>query len=307
VENILPASDRPWAYGPGGAYSALVGLGARATLPPALRAATYRAFARAVGANLDEAELPLEAYPSLGDFFARRLRPGVRPIDQSPTAIVAPSDGVLAARGEAVDGALVQAKGQTYQLAQLLARDPDDALVRRLTGGAYATVYLSPRDYHRVHAPVAGRLVAYDYVPGALWPVMPRVVARRPALFARNERVVITLDAGRLGWVAVVMVAASGVGNLWLNQPAIPGGGGFGTLAWRAAGEPRRVEHAGVSVGRGEELGAFHLGSTVIVVFEPGRAALEGAVGEVVRIGARLGVAPVNGVGVGIGAGKGPA
>jgi phosphatidylserine decarboxylase len=287
VDRSEPASDRSWGPpSPGGAFSALVGLGARATLPSRVRATAYRAFARAVGANLGEAELALDAYPSLGDFFARRLRPGLRPVDPAPDAIVAPCDGVLAARGDAVDGSLVQAKGRTFQLAHLLARADDDALVARLTGGAYATIYLSPRDYHRVHAPVSGRLVAYDYVPGALWPVNPRVVARRDALFARNERVVITLDAGALGMVAVVMVAATGVGNLWLNHGPQ---GAFGTTPWRTIGEPRRIELDGLSVGRGEELGAFRLGSTVILVFERNRASLGGAIGAAVRIGERLG------------------
>src|SRR4051812_41303725 len=106
------------AVAAGAAYSALVGLGARATLPTPLRRTAYRAFARAVGANLDEAELDLVQYESLGDFFARRLRPGVRTIDPSPNVMIMPCDGVIAARGTAIDGALIQAKGKSYQLEE---------------------------------------------------------------------------------------------------------------------------------------------------------------------------------------------
>ena len=199
---------------PGPVYSALVGKAARARLPVPLRGPAYRAFARAVGADLGEAELDLRAYVTLGDLFARRLRPGARTLDTDPRAIPSPCDGVVAAVGTADHGAMIQAKGLDYQLEDLVV---DRELAERLTGGAYATIYLSPRDYHRVHTPVDARIVHYDYVPGALWPVNPRVASRRERLLVRNERVVIALDAGALGTVAVVMVGASGVGNIALT------------------------------------------------------------------------------------------
>jgi phosphatidylserine decarboxylase len=268
----------------GAAYSALVGWGAGRALPSRLRGPAYRAFARAVGANLDEVELELGDYPSLGDFFARKLRPGARELDTAASAIISPCDGVLAARGTAAAGALVQAKGRTYQLAELVA---DAELAAQLTGGPYATIYLSPRDYHRVHAPVDARIIGYDYLPGALWPVNPRVAARRDGLLARNERVVIRMNAGALGHVAVVMVGAGGVGNIRL-APELCGASGD-SAAWRAAREPRRVELSGVTVTRGDELGAFRLGSTVVLVFEPHKAELAGEVGQAVRFGQRIG------------------
>jgi phosphatidylserine decarboxylase len=260
----------------------LVGLTARARLPVPLRGPAYRAFARAVGADLDEAELDLRSYTSLGDFFARRLRSGVRPLDPDPAAVVSPCDGVVAAWGVAEDGELIQAKGKHYQLEELLV---DRELSARLTGGAYATIYLSPRDYHRVHTPVDGIIVRYDYVPGALWPVNPRVASRRERLLSRNERVVITVDAGPLGMVAIVMVGAAGVGNIALAHAPE-------SVTWRAAGELRRIE-VNQPVLRGDELGAFRLGSTVVMVFEPGGVELSQAIGEaqVVRFGERIGVA----------------
>jgi phosphatidylserine decarboxylase len=276
------AADRPRAR-VGAAYSALVGWGAKRSLPPRLRKLAYRAFARAVGANLDEVELELAGYPSLGDFFARRLRHGARQVDTSPAAIISPCDGAIAARGEAVAGTLVQAKGRHYQLAELVA---DAELAAHLTDGPYVTIYLSPRDYHRVHAPADAQVLGYDYLPGALWPVNPRVAARRDGLLARNERVVIRMNAGALGHVALVMVGASGVGNIRL-APAL--GGAEACTDWRAAAEPRRVELAGVQLGRGDELAAFQLGSTVVLLFEPGKVALAGEVGDTVRFGQRIG------------------
>lgn len=265
---------------PGPVYSALVGLTARRRLPVPLRGAAYRAFARAVGADLEEAELDLRAYSSLGDLFARRLRPGVRPVCEEYGAIISPCDGVLAARGTAVDGALVQAKGRNYQLEDLVV---DDGLASALRGGDYATIYLSPKDYHRVHTPVDGTIIRYDYIPGALWPVNPKVASRRDRLLVRNERVVITLKAGRLGMVAIVMVAASGVGNIALNHAPE-------SVIWRAAGEPRRIE-VGIEVQKGDELGAFRLGSTVVMAFQPGAVRLDGEVGQVMRFGERMGTA----------------
>jgi len=262
----------------GAAYSALIGWGATKQVPTRLRPLAYRTFARAVGANLDEAELELASYPSFGDFFARRLRDGARVVDPAPDAIISPCDGVVAAAGVATDGTLVQAKGKSYTLAELLAGD-----ATRFVGGDYATIYLSPRDYHRVHTPVTGTLIAYDFIPGALWPVNPKVVARRDGVFARNERVVIELNAGALGDVCVVMVGAAGVGNISLTH-------GLSSAEFRAAGERRRVELGAVPVMRGDELGAFRLGSTVVLVFQPGRGKLALAENQVLRFGERIGL-----------------
>ena len=141
-------ADRGRSTRVGAAYSALIGWGATQTVPHLLRPLAYRAFARAVGANLEEAELSLDAYPSFGDFFARRLRNGARAIDPDRHAIISPCDGVVAAVGTTDNGTLVQAKGRHYALAELLA---SETLARKFEGGAYVTIYLSPRDYHRVH------------------------------------------------------------------------------------------------------------------------------------------------------------
>lgn len=273
----------------GATYSALIGWTATRAVPAALRGLAYRAFARAVGANLDETELELGAYESLGDFFARRLRPGARPIEPDPAAVISPCDGVVAAIGTASAGELVQAKGRHYQLAELLA---DDALAARLTGGAYATIYLSPRDYHRVHTPIDAQIVGYRYLPGALWPVNPLVAARRDALLSRNERVVIHLRSPAAGDFALVMVGAAGVGNIRLAHPLDPdhpGGRAPDSATLRGSGEHYAMEFDDIEIARGDELGAFRLGSTVVMVAEPGRLTFAGEVGQAVRFGERFG------------------
>lgn len=272
-----PTRSRPR---PGAAYSALVGTFASRTLPTPLRGLAYRAFARAVGANLAEVELDLADYPSLGDFFARKLRDGARRVEAGPRVVISPCDGRIAAVGTAIDGALVQAKGRMYSLAELVA---DDDLAARLTGGAYATIYLSPRDYHRVHAPVDARLVRYEYVPGTLWPVNAWATARREGLLARNERVVIHMISDTLGDFAFVMVGAAGVGNVRLTHAP-------DSASFRGARERRTIElPPGTHVARGDELGAFRLGSTVVMVFPPGKVRLEGEIGQAVQFGAALG------------------
>jgi phosphatidylserine decarboxylase len=259
-------------------WSALIGLGARTRVPHVLRVPAYRAFARAVGADLGEVELELGEYDTFGDFFARKLKAGARPLAGDDAALIAPCDGVIAAMGQVTDGTLVQAKGLNYRLADLVV---DEDMAERFDGGSYATIYLSPRDYHRVHAPTSGRIVAYDYVPGELWPVNLRVASRREGLFTQNERVVIWLDSDRAGTIAVVMVGATGVGNIRLAYAP-------DSVSWRHAGERRRIE-VDERVERGDELGAFRLGSTVVMVFEPGAVHIAGEVGAPVRFGERLG------------------
>jgi phosphatidylserine decarboxylase len=263
--------------GLGALYSALVGAAARTTVPRALRRSAYRTFARAVGANLSEVEKPLTDYSSLGDFFARRLTPAARHLAADPAVLISPCDGLVAASGAITSDTLVQAKGRNYSLAALLC---DAASAASFVGGVYSTVYLSPRDYHRVHCPFAAELVAYHYVPGALWPVSKRFVDGVDELFAVNERVVIELTTA-YGAVTLVMVAAAGVGNLWLSH----WDGGRETRGLRTAGQAQRIV-VGKSLQRGDELGAFQLGSTVIMLAQ--HATLLHMPGDVVRFGEPL-------------------
>lgn len=240
-------------------YSAFIGMSARTPVPAFLRRAAYHAFANVVGADLSEAERDLAAYRTFGEMFARRLQPGRRIVDEAPGVVVSPCDGRIAAIGDIAAGTLIQAKGREYTVEELVA-DPE--LAEQLRDGHYLTVYLSPRDYHRVHAPVDGTISGYHYLPGTLWPVSDRFARRVDRLLARNERAVLTLETPH-GPVVVVMVGAAGVGNLWLSLDDRE------TRTWRRTfgrTEPRRVELPPTRLRRGDELGAFYLGSTVVML-----------------------------------------
>jgi phosphatidylserine decarboxylase len=194
-------------------------------------------------------------------------------------------DGVVSERGLAESARLIQAKGIDYGMAALLADEP---LAQRFTGGAWATIYLSPRDYHRIHFPLGGSVTGWRYVPGVLWPVNPAAVRGVPGLFAANERLVTVLDTP-LGACAVVAVGATIVGRVRAYyDPAVP-------LTNRPRGQPSRRDYeAPLPVEKGGQLGAFEMGSTVIVLFEPGRATLLPAVapGVRLRVGEPIAVAP---------------
>jgi phosphatidylserine decarboxylase len=275
---------------PQGALSRGFGRLADAPIPPALRPAVLGAFARAVGADVSEAELPLEAYPTLNRFFTRKLAAGARTWPPDPSVVASPVDGAVGQLGTVREGRLIQAKGRLYDVGQLLE---DDAAAARYEGGAFITLYLSPKDYHRIHAPVAGEIRAARHVPGALLPVNAAAVAHMPELFARNERLMCHID-GTLGRTAVVAVGAYNVGRIsaafdpaW-NAP-------LGASAWvtnrRGLQSAARAYDPPIPVKQGDEIMTFHLGSTVVLVFERGRVDLLSSVrpGEPLRLGTAIG------------------
>jgi phosphatidylserine decarboxylase len=266
---------------PKNALSRLAGALTRWNAPAPLRLAAMKAFARRYGIDLTECP-DLELYRTFGEFFARPLRPGLRTIAPGEKVVTSPVDAVVSETGLAAAGRLVQAKGIDYPAAALLG---DDALARRLEGGAFATLYLSPRDYHRIHFPLGGRITGWRYLPGRLWPVNPASVRTVPGLFAVNERLVTVLDTP-LGACAVVAVGATVVGRVHaFYDPSVPH-----TNAPGAA--PSRHDYPSpLPVEKGQELGAFEMGSTVILLFEPGRVRLEPrlAPGAPVRVGEPIG------------------
>lgn len=266
---------------PKNAVSRLAGALTRWPAPAPLRLAAMKAFARRYGIDLSESP-DLELYRTFGEFFARPLRPGLRPIAPGDRVVVSPVDAVVSERGLAAAGRLVQAKGIDYPAAALLG---DEALARRLEGGAYATLYLSPRDYHRIHFPLGGHVTGWRYLPGRLWPVNPASVRTVPGLFAVNERLVTVLETPA-GACAVVAVGATVVGRVRaFYDPSVPH-----TNAPGAA--PRRHDYpAPLPVAKGQELGAFEMGSTVILLFEPGKVRLDPrlAPGARVRVGEPIG------------------
>lgn len=230
------------------------------------------AFVAAYGVDLGEAEHGLDAYPTLEDLFTRRLKGGARPVDDAPDAIVSPVDGRVAAVGRSVGGTTLEvAPGRPLSVPALLGRDVGDCDV--------AVLYLSPRDYHRVHVPREGTATAWTYTPGTLWPVFPAAVRRVPDLFARNERAAVSFDLGGGAALEVVLVGAFGVGRITLAvcdlETNAGGAAARGTLS--------------VPLRRADELGVFHLGSTVILVAPAGQLEWTCTPGEVVRVGRPIG------------------
>jgi len=267
---------------PKNALSRLVGRLADARLPGALLRPAMRAFARRYRIDLSECP-PLERYPTFGRFFARPLLPGLRPIAPGDSLPVSPVDAVVSEHGLATAGRMVQAKGIDYSVAGLLG---DAELGRRFEGGAWATLYLSPQDYHRIHFPLPGRVTGWRYVPGQLWPVNAASVRTVPGLFTVNERLVTLLDSP-VGLVAIVAVGATVVGRVRAHyDPAVPA-----TDQPGAEGVQRGDYATPIPVKKGAELGAFEMGSTVILVFEPGRVRLGPALatGARVRVGQPIG------------------
>jgi len=249
-----------------------------------LRGVMLSRFARIYGIDVSEAEKPLEEYADFDEFFTRRLRAGLRPVDQTPASVVSPADGTVVECGLVTAGKLIQAKGTLFDLATLLG---DEEAASRLEGGAYAITYLSPKDYHRVHAPVAGRVVGWQHIPGTLFMVGAQSVRLEPGLFVRNERFITLIEMDGGGLCAVVMVAAIGVGHVTVSYD--PEVATHRPQFLRAAVRRRRYDQP-PPIGRGEELGIFHLGSTTIAVFEPGRVELSPAQpGDGVKMGVAIG------------------
>jgi len=281
----LSFSDRAarsvWRIFPKRALSGAIGWGGSRHLPSGLRAAMLSRFARVYGIDPIEAEKPIAEYSGFDDFFTRRLRPGARPVDTSAGRVVSTSDGTVVESGLAAAGKLLQAKGVLFSLEELIG---DGEAAARLEGGAYFITYLSPKDYHRVHSPVGGRVVGWRHIPGVLFPVNARSVNREPRLFVGNERFV-TFIEGEAGFVVVVMVAAVGVGHVTAayDDEVATHRSHFQRAGARRYENPRPI-------GRGDELGIFHLGSTTIVVFEPDRVTLDPlAPGSAIRMGVGIG------------------
>ena len=265
---------------PKNALSRALGAATRWRLGPLGRVA-MRAFAARYRVDLSQCE-DLATFATFGEFFARPLKPGSRPIAAGPEVGVSPVDGAVSQAGTAGGGRLIQAKGLDYRAADLLG---DPALAARIEGGPFATIYLSPRDYHRIHFPLDGRVLGWRYLPGRLWPVNPASVGTVPGLFAVNERLVTVLDTP-LGLCALPAVGATVVGRVRAcYDRAVP------STNARGARPQSRDYREPIGVRKGQELGAFEIGSTVILLFEPGRVALSPRLlpGAPVRMGEAIG------------------
>ena len=263
--------------------SRLVGWAATCSLPQGWREPLLGRFAAHYNIRLDEAELQLADYPSLQALFTRRLKPGLRPQAEAlPGFLNSPVDGRIIACGRIEAGLAIQAKGLPYRVAELLKHDPQAV---RFEGGHFLTLYLSPKDYHRIHVPLEGRVSAVSRVEGELWPVNDASTGHVPRLYERNRRASWTAKgSGPCEGleVAAVLVGATHVGGVvidphWLGGRALARDGGF------------TVDHLPCTAG--EDLGTFEFGSTVVLLIGGPRAADWAplhAAGEM-RVGQRLG------------------
>lgn len=262
--------------------SRCVGWLARLEHPAWLKNRVIRIFIRHFGVNMAEAADPDSAnYPCFNAFFTRALREGARPLAQAD--ILCPADGAISQLGDIEQGRIFQAKGQSFSAWELLGGDTERAPL--YDGGRFATIYLSPRDYHRVHMPLAGRLTATRYIPGDLFSVNQVTAQNVPRLFARNERLVCHFDteAGPMAMVLVGAMIVAGIETVWAGQVAPP------------PGNPVEVDYLklpeAVSLEKGAEMGRFMLGSTVILLFPRDRVCWDESYGAGVftRLGEKLG------------------
>ena len=250
----------------------LIGAGARLRLPRFAHRMLLRWFVRKYAVDLSESEGTIDDFDSLSQFFIRTLKPGMRPIDDSDDILVSPVDGKAHTFGRIENGLFLQADGRPASVSELVG----ESEAARFEGGDYAVLYLAPPDYHRVHSPIQGRIAALDYRPGKLWPVFAAATRKVDELFGRNERLVFHMDtaAGRIAYVMVGAFGVGRIGNVFDEQITNTG----------KALESRTLEPA-PEVARGGEMGRFELGSTVILLTEPGRVSWTMELGQVLRMG----------------------
>ncbi len=230
-----------------------------ARAPQPVLDAAVRAFVRVYDVDLSEVDMPSRGFRTFDEFFTRRLVAGARIVDPDPRAIVSPADGRMEDLGTISPAGELLVKGQAYTAADLLG---DAEAAAGYEGGHYFIVYLSPRDYHRVHAPTCGSVQYVRYVPGTLYPVNRIGTDHIPQLFARNERLAIVQEGSVHGTVTTIMVGAIGVGRIGLS---------FDEVETNVGHEPgvRSYANSPIPRDRGDELGVFHMGSTAIVMTPP--------------------------------------
>ncbi len=219
-------------------------------------------FVRVFKVDLDEAEIgSIDDYPSFNAFFTRALKPGIRPIHQGSNIVVSPCDGIVMQIGKIEAGRIVQAKGQAYSVSDLVTPGASDAF----ENGSFCTLYLAPRNYHRVHTPLAGKLRTMIHVPGRLFSVAPYATRVIPRLYTKNERVVSVFDTEH-GATAVVMVGAVNVSAIETVWHGLVSPGSLALSYYRYDEEVS--PHPVVELDKGAEMGRFNIGSTVVLLID---------------------------------------
>jgi phosphatidylserine decarboxylase len=238
---------------------------------------------RHYGVNMNEArEQDINAFNSFNHFFTRELRPGARPLTTERNAIACPADGTVSQAGNITEGKIFQAKGKSYSVADLLGGSLERA--EPFINGVFTTIYLSPKDYHRLHMPLTGTLKEMVHIPGRLFSVNAATTNSVQGLFARNERVaaIFDTDAGPMALVLVGAIFVSSIETVWhgvVTPPSITS-----VQAWQ-------YQENAPTLKTGEEMGRFNMGSTVIVLFGEGKAQWDSGhtVGKVVKLAERIG------------------
>jgi phosphatidylserine decarboxylase len=252
---------------------------------PAFKNALINLFMKGFKPDMSDAVLTdPTAYESFNEFFTRALRDGTRPVDQDPRAIVSPVDGTVSEAGPLTEDKLLQAKGHHYSLRALLAGE--SSWERSFAGGSFATIYLAPYNYHRIHMALPGELRESFYVPGRLFSVNRTTAQLVPGLFSRNERVFCGFDAGGMPW-AILLIGALNVGSM--------------ATVWHGDVTPRKHREvtalpvtdvmSPLTLAKGDEMARFNMGSTIILLFPPGAAQWNESLvaGRTLRMGERIG------------------
>ncbi len=260
-------------------------LAATRSRAPLFKNALIRLFMRGFRPDMSDAVLTdPTAYASFNEFFTRALRDGTRPVDADPLAIVSPVDGTVSEAGTLTSDRLLQAKGHDYTLRALLGGNY--AWERTFAGGSFATIYLAPYNYHRIHMPLPGELRESFYVPGRLFSVNRTTAQLVPGLFSRNERVFCGFDAGGIPW-AMILVGALNVGSM--------------ATVWHGDVTPRKHREvtplpvtdvlAPITLGKGDEMARFNMGSTIILLLPAGAGSWDASLsaGRTLRMGERIG------------------
>jgi phosphatidylserine decarboxylase len=245
-------------YVPKNHLSRAVGRLVHARLPQPIARRLVKWFANTYEIDIDAAGKSIQDYPSIGHFFTRDLREGLRPIESD---FVSPVDGVLRNFGAVQGGRLEQIKGKTYTVQRFIS---DETYWQRYENGAFFNMYLSPQDYHHIHSPVGGNIVRSVHIPGKLWPVNDWSLANIDELFSINERVVTYIEC-HLGLIAVVMIGATNVGKISVVYDS------FISNTTMTTERATRTYSPPIPIAAGDRLGTFHMGSSVVVLVEPGR------------------------------------
>ncbi len=267
---------------PKNTFSRALGAVLRAPLPQRVHRTIIRRFAKAYGVDASEAERDILSYQTFAEFFTRRLKPGLRPIAQGDGLPVSPVDGTLGELGAIENGTLLQAKGKSYTVAELIGGPAAEADAAQFDGGSFVTIYLAPYNYHRIHASLGGDIEGYTYVPGMLWPVNAVGVRNVEKLFCVNERLTTWIRTPR-GMHGLVAVGATNVGRIRALYDDVV------TNARRSRSELRKVYEKPIHVEKGGEVAVFEMGSTVVLLFPKGVTPDPKLVtGQVMRLGVPL-------------------